>query len=288
MKQLLKLKLQLFAGEDGEKEPTQEVENEDFEETDDLDEDYEDDDDVDFDDTDDDEEDETEQEVETKKVSNDKVKSHTDNIKNQKQQNYNNAKARIERRRQEELNKAKREAYIEGIKKSTNGVNSFTGQPIKDETDVEIYETMCEMNEKGLDPVEDFYKYTAEKRRNEKEQIRIQNEAKEKENAKLNTEIAEFINVYGEDTLKKVLNDADFEEFSKDLVGAVPLKVIYDKFLKISANTETKAEQLAIKKDARRKSSSGALGKKSKTSSSILDLSPEEFQKAINEIARQY
>lgn len=284
MKDLLTLQLQLFAGEDGEKEPTEEVENENFEETDDLDEDFDDDDDVDFDDT----EDEDEEEVEEKKVDNDKVKPHVDNIKNQKQQNYNNAKARIERRRQEELNKAKREAYIEGIKKSTNGVNSFTGQPIKDDTDVEIYETMCEMSEKGLDPVDDFYKYTAEKRRNEKEQIRIQNEAKEKENARLNNEIAEFINAYGEETLKKALNDADFDEFSKDLVGAVPLKVIYDKFLKVSAKTETKAEELAIKKDARRKSSSGALGKKSKPSSSILDLSPEEFQKAINEIARQY
>lgn len=285
MKDLLTLQLQLFAGEDGEKEPTKEVENEDFEETDDLDEDFDEDEDFDFDDTEDEEETE---EVEDKKVSNDKVKSHVDTIKNQKQQNYNNAKARIERRRQEELNKAKREAYIEGIKKSTNGVNSFTGQPIKDDTDVEIYETMCEMSEKGLDPVDDFYKYTAEKRRNEKEQIRIQNEAKEKENAKLNNEIAEFINAYGEETLKKALNDADFDEFSKDLVGAVPLKVIYDKFLKVSAKTETKAEELAIKKDARRKSSSGALGKKSKPSSSILDLSPEEFQKAINEIARQY
>lgn len=285
MKDLLTLQLQLFAGEDSEKEPTETVENEEIDETDDLDENFDEDDDFDFDDTEDEEETE---EVEDKKVSNDKVKSHVDTIKNQKKQNYNNAKARIERRRQEELNKAKREAYIEGIKKSTNGINSFTGEPIKDEADIEIYETMCEMSEKGLDPVDDFYKYTAEKRRNEKEQIRIQNEAKEKENEKLNTEIAEFINAYGEETLKKVLNDADFDEFSKDLVGAIPLKVIYDKFLRVSAKTETKAEELAIKKDARRKSSSGALGKKSTTTSSILDLSPEEFQKAINEIARQY
>lgn len=285
MKELVKFNLQLFAEDESEKEPTETVENEEIDETDDLDEDFEEDDDFDFDDTEDEEETE---EVEDKKVSNDKVKSHVDNIKNQKKQNYNNAKARIERRRQEELNKAKREAYIEGIKKSTNGINSFTGEPIKDDADIEIYETMCEMSEKGLDPVDDFYKYTAEKRRNEKEQIRIQNEAKEKENEKLNTEIAEFINAYGEETLKKVLNDADFDEFSKDLVGAVPLKVIYDKFLRVSAKTETKAEELAIKKDARRKSSSGALGKKSTTTSSILDLSPEEFQKAINEIARQY
>lgn len=285
MKELVKFNLQLFAEDESEKEPTETVENEEIDETDDLDEDFEEDDDFDFDDTEDEEETE---EVEDKKVSNDKVKSHVDNIKNQKKQNYNNAKARIERRRQEELNKAKREAYIEGIKKSTNGINSFTGEPIKDDADIEIYETMCEMSEKGLDPVDDFYKYTAEKRRNEKEQIRIQNEAKEKENEKLNTEIAEFINAYGEETLKKVLNDADFDEFSKDLVGAVPLKVIYDKFLRVSAKTETKAEELAIKKDARRKSSSGALGKKSTTTSSILDLSPEEFQNAINEIARQY
>ena len=286
MKELLKIKLQLFAGE-GEDEPTEVlVENETINEDEDLEIVEDDDDDVDFDDTDDD--DEAEETVEEKKVENDKVKSHVNNIKNQKQQNYNNAKARIERRRQEELNKAKREAYIEGIKKSTNGVNSFTGQPLKDEVDVEIYETMCEMSEKGLDPVEDYYKYTAEKRRTEKEQLRIQNEKKEQENQKLNGEISDFIKSYGEETLKNVLNDAEFEEFSKDLVGAIPLKTIYERFLKYNAKMEDKAEKLAIKKDARRKSSSGALGKKSKPSSSILDLSPEEFQKAINEIARQY
>lgn len=283
MKDLLKLQLQLFA--QGEEEPTEEVENE---ITEDDTEDFEDED-VDFDDTDDEaEEDEEETDQETEKVDNDNVKSHTDTIKNQKKQNYNNAKARIEKRRAEELAKAKREAYIEGIKKSTNGVNSFTGQPIKDEVDIEVYETMCEMSEKGLDPVEDYYKYTAEKRRNEKEQLRVQNEEKEKENQKLNNEISDFIGVYGEETLKKVLNDAEFEEFSKDLLGAIPLKTIYDRFLKYNAKMEQKAEKLAIKKDARRKSSSGALGKKSQTATSILDLSPEEFQKAINEIARQY
>lgn len=284
MKDLLKLQLQLFA--QGEEEPTEEVENE---ITEDDTEDFEDED-VDFDDTDDEAEEDNEEETdqETEKVDNDNVKSHTDTIKNQKKQNYNNAKARIEKRRAEELAKAKREAYIEGIKKSTNGVNSFTGQPIKDEVDIEVYETMCEMSEKGLDPVEDYYKYTAEKRRNEKEQLRVQNEEKEKENQKLNNEISDFIGVYGEETLKKVLNDAEFEEFSKDLLGAIPLKTIYDRFLKYNAKMEQKAEKLAIKKDARRKSSSGALGKKSQTATSILDLSPEEFQKAINEIARQY
>ena len=285
MKDLLKLNLQLFAEDESENEPTEDlVENETENEVEDLEED-----DVDFDDNDEEElEDDEEDEVEEVKANDKKVEKHKEELKNKKQQNYNNAKARIEKRRQEELAKAKREAYIEGIKKSTNGVNSFTGQPIKDDVDVEVYETMCEMTEKGLDPVEDYYKYIAEKRRNEKEQLRVQNEQKEKENQKLNNEIAEFINSYGEDTFKNVLNDPEFDEFSKDLVGAIPLKKIYERFLKYNAQMENKAEQLAIKKDARRKSSSGALGKKSKSSSSILDLSPEEFQRAINEIARQY
>ena len=147
---------------------------------------------------------------------------------------------------------------------------------------------LSEMTEKGLDPVDDYYKYTAEKRRQEKEQLRVQNEQKEQENQRLNGEITDFIKSFGEETLKNVLNDAEFDEFSKDLVGKLPLKNIYERFLKYNAKTEEKAEALAIKKDARRKSSSGALGKKSKPSSSILDLSPEEFQRAINEIARQY
>lgn len=282
MKDLLKFNLQLFAY--GENEPTEEpVENQEVEELEDLDDDFEEEE-INFTDDEDDEE-----ELEEKdKVDKDIVEKHKETLKNQKQQNYNNAKARIERRRQEELAKAKREAYIEGIKKSTNGVNSFTGQPIKDDVDVEVYETMCEMTEKGLDPVDDYYKYTAEKRRQEKEQLRLQNEQKEQENEKLNSEINDFINAYGKDTFEKILKDNDFDEFSKDLIGAIPLKTIYDRFLKYNAKMENKAEELAIKKDARRRSSSGALGKKSNPSSSILDLSPEEFQKAINEIARQY
>ena len=170
MKDLLKLNLQLFAGEEGENEPTDDdlVENETID-TEDL-EDFEDDeDDIDFDDTEEDDE-----EVEEKKVDNDTVKKHVDNIKHQKQQNYNNAKARIEKRRQEELAKAKREAYIEGIKKSTNGINTFTGQPIKDDVDVEVYETMCEMTEKGLDPVDDYYKYSDNLKEHVDDIIKIQ------------------------------------------------------------------------------------------------------------------
>lgn len=285
---LVDLFIQLFA--QGEEEPTEdevevvdtdedEVEEDTETETEENEEETEDDsDDVEFDDSEEEETKEEEVKQETKK----------DPVKERKTKNYNAAKERVEARKKKELEQAKRDAYIDGVKKSTGGVNRFTDEPIVDDIDVQIFETMCEMEKQGLDPIEDYHKYVAKK---ERERAQQEAQAKASEVAKqkrIDGELDEFVTTYGEDVLKNILNDDNFAEFAEDLIDRVPIKTIYERYLKYEAKTQTKAEELALEKDARRKASSGALKKKESKEKSWNDMSPEEFHKFSISVANRY
>lgn len=278
------LLIQIFAeGEDDEVEPTEddevEVVDEGEEEVDeDNDSGAEDDEEVEFDDS------EEEEEPKKEEVKEDKPQ----NEKERKSKNYNAAKERIEARKKKELEQAKRQSYIEGVKKSTGGINRFTNEKIVDEIDVQIFETMCEMEEQGLDPVEDYHKYAAKIERQRRQQEAQALASKEAEQKKIDEEMHDFVESYGQDTVKKILDDEAFAEFSEDLLGNIPIKKIYERFLKYNAKSEAKAEKLALEKDARRKASSGALGKKEKAVKSFQDMTPEEFHKWSLDIARRY
>lgn len=260
----LKLLLQMFA-EDESDEPTEEVENpseEDDEEGE-----------LNLDDEESEEPVEEEQEDTT--------------TKKKRQENYNNAQLRLqkkeEKRKAEE--KLKRDGYIEGIKKSSNGRNRFTGKAIQDEFDVEEYETMLEMEEKGLDPIEDYSDYVKTKQRAER-QKQLETEAEQQDQQeKIKTDLNSFVSKYGRETAEKILNDKEFNKFSEGLLGSVPLELIYEKFLNVQATLETRAEKMVIEKEARRTSSTKKLGNSNEPASkSIKDMSDEEFAEFLNSI----
>ena len=261
----LKLLLQLFA-EDESEEPTDEVENPSEEDDDEgelnLDEDSE---------------DEAEEVEEVK----------PDTTKKKKQENYNNAQLRLqkkeEKRKAEE--KLKRDGYIEGIKKSSNGKNRFTGKTIEDEFDVEEYETMLEMEEKGLDPLEDYSDYIKTKQRAER-QKQLETEAEQQtQKQKIESDLNSFVSKYGRETAEKILNDTEFNKFSEGLLGSVPLEVIYEKFLTVQTTLETKAEKMVIEKEARRTSSTKKLGNSNEPAKkSFKEMSDEEFAEFLKNI----
>lgn len=254
-----KINLQLFAGED-EQNPTEEVEASSVDATE------EEDDDVDFEDG------EVEEDTSEKQ---------------KKQKNNEYAQKRIKAKKEEErrLEEEKRKEFLRGVQKGNEGKNRFTGREIKDEEDLQEFELMLEMEEKGLDPVEDYAEYVKEKRRAERLAENQKNaEAMEAEN-RSREDVKQFCEKYDEDTAKKIFQDKAFLKFSEGLLGLVPLTVIYEKYLDTQVNTETQAEKLAMEKDARRKASSGGLTENpAPARKSFSEMTPEEFRAFQNSL----
>lgn len=224
-----KLNLQLFA--EDEQNPTQEVEASSVDATED---------DVDFED-----------EVETSDTSSQQTKK----------QNNEYAQKRIKAKKEAEqkLAEEKRKEFLRGVQIGNGGRNRFTGKEIKDEEDLAEFELMLEMDEKGLDPVDDYADYIKEKKRAERQAESQRNQQEMEAEQKSQEDINQFCEKYDKETAQKLFQNKDFLKFSEGLLGLVPLTVIYEKFVETQASTETQAERLAMEKEARRKSSTGGL-----------------------------
>lgn len=178
--------------------------------------------------------------------------------KDEKRANY---ERRIREKHQKELEEAKRNSYLEGVKKSTGGVNKFTQEPIEDEEDLADYELMLEIEAKGDDPIEDFIKYSKQKRKEaKKEQERIAQEKLEADQ-KITADIDDFVSKHKDVDFKALLNgNSDFSMRFGSLLGRVSLNELYDIYTGYQNEIDKKAEDLALEKDARRASSTGSLG----------------------------
>ena len=256
----LKFYIQLFA--DSEETPTEQVESEPNTTTNGDDEEV-----------DDDYEVEVDGDNQEDKPS-ESQKQETKPNKNTSKQNGRNAQRRIEEKaqREKEINDAKKKAYLDGLKEAVGNVNPWTNEPIEDETDVEIFREMKEMEKQGLDPIEDYAKFHAKKL---KEQAKAENEAKQKEQARLEnirTEIAEFDKQNGNGSAEKFLNDEGFKnsKYFKYL-GRLSLGEVYDLYTSTKAETEAQAEEIAVQKEAIRMSSAGSPGNQNTNPSSFMD-----------------
>lgn len=273
---LLPMLIQLFAeGEDEDIEtPTEEVED-DEESEEDLEDDAE------FED-DEESEDEAEELEEPKET---KVK---ETSKQQKSENYKNALKRIEEKKQRELEKAKQESYMQGVKESTGGMNHFTNTKIEDEHDVEMFKIMCEMKKQGLDPIDDLPQYLIKQQRLKAQEVAKAQEAEQATKQRRTNEINDFVKSYGTETVEKTLYDDDFNQYAKPFLDKIPIKEVYENYLSYKSAIEARAEELALEKDARRKASPGSLGNKEKKEKSFADMTPEEFHKFSVGIANKY
>ena len=185
----------------------------------------------------------------------------------------------------EKAEKEKREAYVDGLKKSVGNTNPFTGQPIVDEEDVKEFELMLEIKNAGKDPIEDYATYVKEKARLERKQAEAKQTEQRSFEERTEKNFNEFVDAYGLDKVKEVLNDKKFIAFGKEFIDAgVSPKVVYEKYLEINKNVETKAEKLALQKDARRQSSSGDVTGREGATFSWGSLSDEEFKKQYDKL----
>lgn len=252
-----KLLLQMFAEED-EQNPAEEAEASSVDAT-------EEDDDVDFIDVEDkeDEVNEEEKPQQTKKQNNE----------------YAQKRIKAKKEAEEKIAKEKRDEFLRGVKFGNNGKNRFTGREIKDEEDLAELEVMLEMEEKGLDPVEDYVEYMKDKRRAERKVELEKNKEILEAEQKSQEDINDFCKKYDQETAQKLFTNKDFLDFSEGLLGSVPLTVIYEKFQKTQIATENQANKLAREKDARRKASTGGLTEAKPVSSKpFSEMTKEEFK----------
>lgn len=154
----------------------------------------------------------------------------------------------------------RREAYERGIREGrvaafSGKKNEYTGQPIKDEYDLEVYETMRKIEEKGGDPVADFASEMAERRRQEAQKAneRVQTEQK------YQTELVEFAKEMPDVDLKVLFNDPKFRTFARGKLGVMSLKEVYTDYSTLTASTENDAEIKAKRIVAKQKASPGSL-----------------------------
>jgi len=207
--------------------------------------------------------------------------------KTKAEQNKEQAQKRIQARKQREekakrdIEDANRKGYVEGLKKSLKGVNPYTEKPIEDDFDVKEYETMLEMEQKGLDPIEDYSNYIKEKQREETKKAEEEKAKVEAQNKANYDDVDSFVKKYGKETLTQLQNDQKFLTFANGLVGLAPLTTLYEKFNSMQSEMMQEADKLALEKDARRMSSQGKAGQKATPS-------PKSFGSMTREEFREY
>ena len=247
---LFKLNIQNFAGDGDEDEtgtPTKEVENEDLDETQEETEDE-----PNFEDGEGNEEDEAETE--------DKKNEQVDK-KSIKEQNKINAERRLQEKHKKELEMERKKAYLDGLKFAVGERNPYTQEKIEDEIDLEMYKTMKEMEEKGLDPVEDYPKYIAQKQREERKAQLEKEQAEIQKQEQISKDIADFDEKYGKGSAEKLLTDENFTKSKlASKLGKLSLEEVYELYTDFQASVNAKAEEKIIQKEAISKSTPGRPG----------------------------
>lgn len=242
---------------------------------------------------------EEEDEEVSEEGDNTEEESSDDDEKKKEEEKAKNAKAAERRRKREEAkkNREKREAAIReeakinaelGILK----VNPFTEEPIVDEEDLKIYKIQKELDDEGLDPINDLPKKLAERARNEAKKAKEQAENAEKEQKermdKINAEIKELRTKYPNVNTAELAEDPLFQKCLEGRAGRWSQVEIYELYLSKKSEAERKAEEEKTKKvveEAAKKVSNppSSNAKGNSPQKTIEDMTPEEFERYFNE-----
>lgn len=174
------------------------------------------------------------------------------------------AKAKAEK----EAREAERRAYVKG-QVDTLKTNPYTGDPITDETDLEQYKVMKELDEKGDDPLKGFAKAWADRTRSEMSK-REQAQAKKAEEAKqAQKEVDDLVAAYPGLDVPALVKDDAFQKFASGKYGRWTLTEIYETY---KAKDGRQAES-----KPRAKSSPSSMAGGTSEPKSISDMTDDEF-----------
>ena len=160
----------------------------------------------------------------------------------------------LESKRQQELEKVR----FEATKKALGGVNPYTKAKLEDDYDLQEYFTMKEMEEKGLDPIQDYSKYIKESRRNQDKQQTLEAEKKSKEEW-IAMDRDDFADKYPDVDLNELVKDEMFKKFAYGKVGNVSMAQIYESYTELKADIQKEAKAIAARLVANQQSSPGKL-----------------------------
>ena len=118
-------------------------------------------------------------------------------------------KKAVEKAVAEDRKKRNSDAELEFAKKYVK-VNKFTNAAINDAEDLDVYNTQLEMEKEGLDPVKDYAKYVADKRRQERQSKEVTDKSEE---AYFKKDTEMLVTVYGKDEAAKILADKEFMDY---------------------------------------------------------------------------
>lgn len=165
--------------------------------------------------------------------------------------------------------------------------NPYTNSPITDKADLEVYKLQKEIDEKGGDPIADYPKEEATRRRiaeaKAKQSLEEEEAKKRESDEKLNNDIKQLHEAYPDVDLAELARDVDYQNYIKGKVGRWTSVEIYEGFLvakaKIEANKKEKEDKNIVDESGIRvtqvpSSNGGKLPKKS-----IEDMTDEEYLK---------
>lgn len=175
------------------------------------------------------------------------------------QDNSANARRRREAERKAELDKAKQTAREEAIIETLKGINPYTGENMKDSTDVEEYLLMREIDTNGGDPLSDYSKHLKAKQRESAE--KQSKEDAEQEWYRKDRDA--FVKKYPDVDIGELINDEQFIDYSSGKVGEIPLSQIYEGYVrmldKLMSDAQRSADTKARQQLANAKASPGPL-----------------------------
>ncbi len=194
-------------------------------------------------------------------------------------------------RHQKEVEKAKAAGDAEGYKrariKSVGGKNPYADDaPIETDEDFELYELQDEIKQKGGNP-SSVREVDALRREKAAEAKRLADEARsdeEKRQQQANAEVDDYLKEHSKDELNAHWKNPEFQEFSKGLLGFVPLKVIIEKFDKAHPSGENpEGKHAAAANIASPGSATNA--EQPVAPKKVNDMSKEEFEKYYKEVS---
>lgn len=197
-----------------------------------------------------------------------------------KEDNSKYAEAR--RKAEKEAEIKIKEAYEKGKLDSYIGkLNPYTNEEIKDIQDVEIYEMMYKLDQDGKNPIQDFSKAVADKRRVDYEKERKENEIKEK----AKKDIDEFAKKYPDININKLLSDETFNDYMEGKTK--PLVDVYESYLRFKNNFRNEAMEDAKNTISNAKSSPGSLNGGTEIKYDYATMSSADFQKEVDKVLSQ-
>lgn len=178
-----------------------------------------------------------------------------------------------ERRREAERQKAIKDAEVKATIRALGGVNPFTEEEMKDADDVEEFLAMQEIKQSGGDPVADYMKHMKDRKKAQAAEAA----RAEQVTARMNTELEDMRASYPDVNIDDLIKDEMFNSYADGKVGRIPLKQIYEGFIRFGADFEKKANDRAAQMVANAKASPGALASAGESSEKYF--TPDEVRK---------